>query len=501
MKSSFVKPLAFFVGGTLVLGVVLFLVLSPRLKLPFFPRGEDTGRQNSPPGPIVFGAQIDPNEISDVCSSAQNLGVKATIVWIGLGEFEPERGVFRFDNFDNRLKPYFDCGLDVGLHVQLKGARWAGSAGNFAGNRATGQAGAAQKKRMQNQTIPPPQDVYNAAYQLAGHFKGKIHFYSLENEANSPSGWSSTPESYFELLNSFTQGIKAADPSNVVEDSGTGGTAYGIIIASQLLQNGKQEEAVNFANHYYEHFGIGDELINISSVADLNTFLSEPVPSAGLKSTSAWMPLLSSSSAQYDRIQIHYYAPWDLLPTVFNYVKTGMEQGGKVRPIDIWELGYGWSGYGLPSQNGYNPSAHAQDTVKLLTIAAGEGANRIIYWRFTDTSHKKPTNDQTSTSRTPGLVKNGTPNQAGIAYKVTVSKLAGATSAQRVNVGNPNVWIYKFVNNGKNIFVVWSTSPATVNLNQAGFSATEAIITNIDGSTSSQNPNTLSVGVSPIFVE
>jgi len=320
-------------------------------------------------------------------------------------------------------------------------------------------------------------DYYEAVFNLADHWQGHVDRYSIENEASALPVWPSSPESYFEMIGIANKAIVAASPDAVMLDSGTGSNAYGALLGNHMLKMGQVEEAITFVNEYYAHYSIGRRPIDLSSEAELREFLADPL----LQRVLEWMPLLFSN-VSYDTIQVHYYGPWDKLATVMHWVRDQQRAVGIDRPIEVWELGYGWQ-----DPDTYDETAHAQDTVKLLATAAGEGSSFVIYWPFVDKLEK----------RTPGLVTQEGLRPAGVAYGVTNQMLAGSTSAQRLDLSNSEAWAYRFSRNGHDTYVIWSTRPATVSL---PIDAARVEVIDIFGNEFTGDPRALSVGISPIFI-
>lgn len=98
----------------------------------------------------------------------------------------------------------------------------------------------------------------------------------------------------------------------------------------------------------------------------------------------------------------------------------------------------------------------------------------------------------------PGLLDaTDTPRPAATAFRVTSEKLTGATHAQRLGLG-ADVHAYRLVRPGGEVFVLWSTRPATVALPvRAGV----VRVTDVRGQVSTAAAGSLAVGESPVFVE
>lgn len=418
---------------------------------------------------LIFGAQVSPEEIGAVCSQAQELGVKATVVWIPWNILEPQKGNYRWDVLDNALGSLERCGVtNFGIHFQSR-SRWA----------TVQDCGGGDERSP----ISPPRnmdDYYQVLFDLATHLKGRVRRYSVENEASATWCSSSPIEIYFQMLDTAYEAIKAADPDAIVMDSGTGSNGFGFLIADTLLKEGRDQEAIQFVNEYYANFPIGRQPIHVSSAADIQQFIEDdPI----LQRVLEWMPMLFANQSR-DALQIHFYNGWQKLLPVIEWVRQQQQAAGVDRLVELWELGYGWQ-----NPDTLDRTAQAQDTVKLLAISAGEGSRFTIYWPLLDKVER----------RTPGLLyTSGELTPAGVAYRVTVQMLAGSTSAQRVDLGNPAVWAYRFTRDGRDTYVVWGTASATVSL---PIEAATVTITDVSGNASSGDPKALAVGASPVFVQ
>ncbi len=425
---------------------------------------------------LSFGAEIRPEEMPDACKYAQDLGIKANTIWEYWDWLEPQRGTFDYSAVDQAVSSFLNCGVtDLGLHFVLRN-KWATI------TRPTGSSG--------NQ-LPPknPQDLYDALYALAGHLKGQVREYSIENEANDSNHWGDQLDSYFAVLPLSKQAIQAADPSALVEESGTASSAWGLALGAELLQAGQTQTAIDTVNGFYAIRPLGNNPPGITNATQLQDLLTKQA--SGHTRYAEWFPKLYAASTVSDVSQIHFYGPSSYLKPVFDFAKSEMQASGKIRPIEVWEIGYGWL-----DRTTYNPQMHANETVKLLTISAGEGASRVIYWKLIDDLTKH--NRGVDATRDIGLIQNDQVTSAAMAFKVTVQKLAGSTSAQLLDFGNPEVEGYRFMKDGNDTFVLWSTAPTKVSV---PVSAARISITDVTGKTMTADSKTVTIGDSPIFVQ
>ncbi len=422
------------------------------------------------PGERLLGSYVQPQEFSQYCSTMQQYGVRFTWLALAWNGIEPVKGMFRFERFDPVIQGIHNCGLDLGVHI-LSRSNWA----TLPPPASSGRAQASMPPKDMN-------DYYNFIFQVASHYKGVISRYSIENEAHASVNWGSTPESYFQLLATAYRAVHAADPNALVEDAALSSSGLGMLIANDMLKAGKQQDAVNFVQHYYAHYAPGrgkGEPIIMENLSDLQGLINQSESQRLLQ----WTPLLFQNHDFYDVIQLHYFGPWDDLPMVMDWVHTQLKNQGGDKPIDFWEFGYGWD-----NQSTYDPQAHAQDEPKYLATAIGEGALRALSWQFTDFA---------AFLGHPGLFTANGPRPAAQSFKITAEKINGTISSQRLDLG-PGAWGYRFDKNNGTVYVVWSAQPAKVSL---PINAQTVTVTDISGQITTADPKTLDAGVSPIFVE
>lgn len=420
----------------------------------------------------IIGAMFDPKEIDKYCSQMPSFDIRAITFTLPWSAVEPQKGVFRWERVDKVINQARNCGLTIGLHVLAK-SPWATEPVPSGDEYA-------------NASMPPlnSDDYYNFMFNLASRYAGKVSRYSIENEAASPANWGSTPDAYAKMLATAYQAVHDADPGAIVLNDGVSSSGLGFLIAMEMRQNGLADKAVSFLNRYYENFAPGRQSgnpIHVNNMADLDALTTNPVG----QSVSEWMDMLAANQAYYDAFQIHFYAWPDQLPIVMEWIQEQLRSQGPGRPIEIWELGYGWADAAT-----FEPKTQALAVPKLITEGVGEGASFIIFWRFTNAI------EQVGTGVT-GLVTESGPRQAATAFQVTATKLNGVTQAQRLDL-HPAVTAYRFKKSSGDIYVLWSTEKVQVRLQLD----TESVsITNIQGNVSKATPDMITVDASPIFIE
>ncbi len=421
---------------------------------------------------IKLGSGLQPQDLTKMCSLMQQYSSHYSWITIAWQAIEPAQGRFDYSTIDRWVNGFQSCGQEVAAHV-ISNATWAVEPVPAGGQTNPRHPPAMPAKNQQ--------DYYNFMFNLAQHYRGKIARYSVENEAHSDQNWGSTPEAYIQHLQTAYQAVHAADPNAIVEDAGMSFQGLGYLTANWLMSQGRVQDAINLANSYDVNYHPSGKIPHITSAAQLSTALNPPAIQYLVK----WENLLFQNNRYYDRLQLHYYGPWEDLPFVMEYVRSGLAANGASKSFDFLEGGYAYTG--APG-SGFNEQQQATDIVKLFSVAFGEGGDRFVYFLF---------DDYALSEGLVGLVSNqGSPRPAATSFKVTSDKLTGATNGQRLSLG-ANVWGYQFTRAGKNVFVVWSTSSGTAQLPFSG----AATVTDIQGNVSETSSNTVTVGTSPIFVE
>ncbi len=416
--------------------------------------------------PRFIGSYVDEQGIATWCPQEQGYGARFTWVAIPWYAVEPTKGSFTWSVTDSIIQAARSCNMEVGVHV-LSRSTWA-----TLSPPTPSPTGALI-------SMPPVDinDYYDFLYQLASHYKGSISRYSIENEAHASTNWPSSPDSYFQMLATAYQAVHAADPNALVEDAGLSSSAFGLLLANDMVQRGDSQGAVDFWKEYFANFQC--ELGAVSNVSDLQTVLSQPES----QRTIQWASLLYANSQYFDVQQIHYFAPWGNLSQVTDWVHNQLQSHGGDKPLDFWELGYGWDN---PST--YDPQAHARDEIKIFATALGEGGVRTVQFEFT--------NDAASIGH-PGLVDSSGPQPAAESFQVLTQKLNGATNPQRLNLG-PSAWGYSFETPKETVDVVWSNATSVISL---PLNTAVVRVTDITGAQTLVNPQSITVTDSPVMIE
>ncbi|MFH0864018.1 MAG: endo-1,4-beta-xylanase [Candidatus Gottesmanbacteria bacterium] len=449
-----------------IFAITVFTLIQKSAFEPIIPK-EIMNRVNSNQSKtIVFGVGVMIQQGKLLCNPAQEYGSHFNWLTLSWQRIQPRQDKWSWTQFDSWVDGYRNCGQEVAVHI-LSDASWA-----------VGQL-------PENIRAMPPKDLnqyYTFVYEVAKHYQGKISRYAIENEAHAPENWGGTAEQYIAELQTAYKAIHAADPNAIVTDAGMSHMGLGYLTANWLISQGKSQQALNFANSYAAHLYRGNKPPYLNSVDEVKQLLSTP----GVQKTISWYNLILENHQYYDHLQIHNGAPWQDLQLVLDYVHTNLQAQGDDKPLELWETWYSWTG--APG-NGFNETEQAKEIIRFMVTAFSGQTIVYNYWLFTDYAIGEGH---------PGLVDNqGNPRPAAIAYKIASEKLNGSSFVSRLDLGG-NINAYKFINQTKEVFVVWSTNSSPVNVR---LPISQVKITDIQGNVTTADNNQILISDSPIFVE
>ena len=197
-----------------------------------------------------------------------------------------------------------------------------------------------------------------------------VDSYAVENEVDAKNFWEDTPEHYVTLATAAARAIRRANPEATVLDPGISSTGYGVAIASELLAEGKGEEALAVYTQWFarRHAGPQSRFPKVSDVAGLTSLLQTPrVRDAVAMVEANWEVVRSGATTAY---QLHFYEGMANLPTLLTYLRRHLPRG---LPVQGWEIGFAWPG---PDFSG---EAMAEELAALMPRLYGEGISPVVY--------------------------------------------------------------------------------------------------------------------------
>ena len=197
-----------------------------------------------------------------------------------------------------------------------------------------------------------------------------VKLWAIENEVDANNFWSGTPQEYVELVKLTGAAVKAADPEATVLDAGISSTGYGIALSGELLDAGKEQEALDLYTAWFERrHGSGTARFPaLDSVDALRSLLGEGRAKRVRAMVAAnWEAVNSGAVTAY---QLHFYENPDLLPTLLDYVRRHLS---RPLPIQGWEIGTAWPG------EGYDEAKHGAEVARLIGTLLREKVSPVVY--------------------------------------------------------------------------------------------------------------------------
>lgn len=410
-----------------------------------------------PPGgaPLSIGAQITPSEASRHCNRLPGDNAEATSLWVRWGEVPLVGGRYDWTAIDRQIDGLRACGLTVALHVQ---------------------------SRVEQADRTPPDLSRYIPYleEMATRYRGRVSRYAIENEPSNETQWPGSPESYFEMLVAAYASIKRADPAAIVQDGGLSSGTVGYLQVDEIYRAGRYDEALALMDRVRAGLaGNADDPPPPATRAELDAIMA----GESMARKRRWIELLRQHRDSLDAFQIHFYGDWDLLPDAMRWAA----RQGIDRPIEVWELSErrarGFAG----------DSEVADDMVKLMTIAAGEGSAYTLFYNYVDWV--------APAGYFPGIIDAAGQPRPPIerAWQTLTEHITDAVRSSPVALG-AGVWAYRFEvpSRGQIVYVLWSATPRNVTLPDAEQSPVRVIA--MDGTETTGDARNLAIASSPTIV-
>lgn len=363
------------------------------------------------------------------------------LVWC---DVEPNQGQPDWSAVDRVAQRTAALGYTLALKIRV-GTCWAtGGRGQFVrGSKGKTESG-----------VPLDMAAYRAFVRSAvsRYAPMGVHEYAVENEVNSQSMWAGTPDQLISLVTQAAAVIRATDSSAVVVDPGISSTAYGAGIASRLLDQGRDADAVAAYQRYYaRRFSTrGAELPQVSDVAGLRRALAGQQAQRNLAYLAVAARL--ARDGVVDVRQLHFYESWDSVPDLMAYLRSQLPTG---MPVEAWEVGMFWTDAGAPD------SQRGDEVVKTVSELLAGGVRKVLWLPLAF----DPTGRHSSEPRYGLLDPSGAPRAGGLAYQALARAASGADI---MPLQGPRFSGVAFGHGKSTMLVLWSSSGTAVPLPAAG---------------------------------
>jgi hypothetical protein len=285
------------------------------------------------------------------------------VEWCAVERRPGMRNWSRVDSVVDRTK---ELGFELMLKIRVGGCWTTGS------NPSPKEAQEGESPRNKASSYPAHEDVYETFLRalVLRYAERGVHLYAVENEIDALNFWQADVEEYDRLVRLAADVIKSADPEAIVYDGGVSSTAYGVAMAAEMLEAGREREALDLYNAYYTRRTDGDGS-RFPAVADVPALREVVQSSAGIRAREALrLTFALASAGVVDAYQLHYYEPAELAPTILDWIKAHVPANTK---IDAWEAGVAWPGAD------YDEAGHAAQAARLFGELLRGGVRRVVY--------------------------------------------------------------------------------------------------------------------------
>jgi hypothetical protein len=395
--------------------------------------------------PVRFGSKWDWNKVATSESWIRSQAPGVTFFEFQWCDVSPTGGPADWAQLDRVVERSRDLGVEMMLKIRTGTCAVTGGTAKFT-------RGAKNKSESR---LPKDLTAYAAFVTsvVQRYAPRGVHTYAVENEVNGETFWSGTGAEFEQLFAVAAKAIKAADPSARISDGGISSTAYGAAIATRLLAQGKESEAIAAWNTYYERrIGVrGRQIVRVSNRAELDAMLAGDQARRNLAMLAADERILNSGLA--DIRQVHFYEAPEAAGLLMDYLKATTPAGIE---LQAWEVG--------SFVKGRDPSEAemASDVVRTSAALIGGGSTMVIWLPLAF----NPGGDNSDEPRSGLLDGSGAPRAGAKAFS---AMRAAAVDATVSAVNADGVLGVSFTRAGTTTAYVWKvgsvlTVPSDVTL-------------------------------------
>ena len=400
---------------------------------------------SGPSVPVRFGSKWDWNKVASAESWIRSQAPGVTFFEFQWCDVSPTGGPPDWALLDRVVDRSRDLGVEMMLKIRTGTCAVTGGTAKFT-------RGAKNKSESR---LPKDLAAYAAfVTSVVQRYSPRgVHTYAVENEINGETFWSGTGAEFEQLFAVAAKAIKAADPSARISDGGISSTAYGAAIVTRLLAQGKEAEAIDAWNAYYERrIGVrGRQIVRVTNRAELDEMLAGDQAKRNLAMLAADERILASGLA--DIRQVHFYEAPEAVPLLVEYLKATTPAGIE---LQAWEVG--------SFVKGRDPSEAemASDVVRTSAALIAGGSTMVIWLPLAF----NPGGDNSDEPRSGLLDGSGAPRAGAKAFS---AMREAATNASVRAVDADGLLGVSFTRDGATKAYVWKagsalTVPADVTL-------------------------------------
>ncbi|UCC68528.1 MAG: hypothetical protein JSV79_00915 [Armatimonadota bacterium] len=371
---------------------------------------------------------------------------RQTLPWKGV---EPQRNQFKWGTVDGAVS-MVDAAARAGRPINVLSTF----------RTISPWAAARAPVKVREASVPPSdlQDYYRFVHATVKRARGRVRYWQVDNEVDSPFFWQGSAEEYVQLLRTAHRAIKDADPQAVVVAPGI--QLWRRPMIEDEIAAGRDQRALDVYRAWAENNDEAKRAPTPSSAADLQRMFSQGKAATMGKHQSDFIRrLLDKDTAQYyDVLDIHIYHPCELIPDIVEWAQATMAREGYSKPIWLTET----SGPNYPElwpNEKVGERRQAEEVVKRYVLALGCGVERVFWYVLVAPKHQ----DTGEWSRTGLLRRDLSKRPAYHSYRLMTQMLKGARSVRTLNIGSA-VQAFEFTRPQGSIYVLWCDQGKTVRL-------------------------------------
>jgi len=281
------------------------------------------------------------------------------------GSVEPVQGEFVWRaGFIQRFERSIEKGVVCIPNIKTVGADWA------VRSPKNSEASSPPKdlKTSFNPQYGYSRTYYNFIKKVAVRYKGKLKIVVIENEVTADNFWDGTMDEYLRLVATAKKAFNEVDPQVKIADSGLASGVWSILIANELLNQGRDQEAFSFLKEFFAENPKRRQ--QLSSFSNAEQFFKDRKVQKLLQETTYLLPKLKS---HVDIINFHYYSESQFLPEVISYIRKNISN----LPLMCNELG----------PRGENERKIASNAVKKISLCLAYDVSPCIWFPFANVRH------------------------------------------------------------------------------------------------------------------
>ncbi len=285
------------------------------------------------------------------------------LVWC---EVQPQRGAdLRWEASDAVVAGATKLGYTLALKIRT-GTCWV----------TDGRGSEPRGDRGKTASAPPADE---AAYDgfvkaaVARYAARGVHLWAIENEVNAANSWAGTADAYEGLARRAAAAIRSADPEAMIADFGLSSTGWGTAVAADLLEQGRDADAVAAWTQWFAARRGRAAFPPVSAASELREALAGSQTERNLEMFEVATRLAADKVV--DITQVHFYEAPENVPALVELFKRRFPATGR---MEAWEVGR-FERLGLTDSALADRALQADDALKTVASLLAGGAQRVMW--------------------------------------------------------------------------------------------------------------------------